>query len=1320
MVWVGKNGDGELDTIISLDRNSDALIVAVTGGGGGVGKTSFIAHAASALAQSGQRVLVVDQNSGSSTAGRMLGTQGDGTTLRELLSKPKKQRENPGATGGGHVSFVHGGGNAAGRFGRQLKNGDLYARMRSLDYDTILVDLGLITDRLKEDSFVHADHRVIVVAPGEQYLENPRSLVPMAVIRCFENSAKLIKGSRKTANSLRELFAGSRTVDPSEINAWFKSNCPELLDKWTYVVKQFGVSVVANRLKPGKLFETVKKEVAGLLDSMPHCVSRSYFLPQYGVNGGNLMPSGTAAGFVDAVGAIILDILGMKPLDTGKEDEVFVDTYYGSGDGKSDEKEKQAGSKSGHGGLIRERNEKIAQLDKELEYIRSEKYAAMSRLLGKNIEERRNAAFARLEVQMGQAKSEMEEKLRRVKGEKMAGIMREGELRRSDLSSEAANDIHRKSQEMDGELARRREACLREIDEEMEGYYRSEKLTFDREMVQRRKRMESEIGEELLMKKKKDRTRMEHELAVEVDKVREMIWQQLEEKRVARLNQVDKSVVQYRQDRKKEVERECRQKHEFLEKRMQNELELKQENLVMEVFRDVMEISAMYDVEEHNRKSGIVKKLSRELEGEKETGKRRLNIEMARIREEKEKELFEQLKKQRDGRMAAFETDIILLRDEMKEQVSAEAQKARRELMDEVAGEVNRRRTELLVVLDKEKQQRYFELKREMVEVTAKKKSAVRQKVEELENSLQGEMRIRVLNEEKRISNTLDESFGAKKRDKEKILAALVKEERSNRIKELNEELIHRRRMMVESLASEMRLVKEQYQEKQRVELAALRRQKLTQLDKDVQDEIRRRTETASYSVRDVEVSLRAEMQERLSQEEVRVRRVMDANLELEINELRRKIKSQLQDEEARLRTGMKTYLDKEKKKQLEHYEGDMRFRKGKHEESLNEWKEKQKVHLMRDIMARLDEEEQVHRDLMASRLDYERRRMQENLSIIRKKAERTEERKLHSRIARKKEEAISKVRSVIRDEYQKRLAAIKDNMADEKTRMQIELSHELSMEKTRRLTELNSDMQKTKMSLSDSLDSELREVRRRKEVEAEHRLKEEEKQLEERLNRRYKDLVKRKEEWLEFETRRKRLEFNEAVEKEIAVEKDKQLGKQLIELELEMAGRRKKNSAAAEEEKARLLVSLRDEMDVRRRKMLRKMSVKINEKLVHRRDEIEREIERYRKSRERIIEKEQQKARAGLLAKMEAELKIERERRYDLMDAKMKAEEYEKRQKIIDEIMKKKDELDRLFELERRKYFERLQNEMLSHRQISPQYVQQEMSRLQKTWRLN
>ncbi|MFQ5432491.1 MAG: hypothetical protein ACE5EN_08300 [Nitrospinota bacterium] len=61
-----------------------------------------------------------------------------------------------------------------------------------------------------------------------------------------------------------------------------------------------------------------------------------------------------------------------------------------------------------------------------------------------------------------------------------------------------------------------------------------------------------------------------------------------------------------------------------------------------------------------------------------------------------------------------------------------------------------------------------------------------------------------------------------------------------------------------------------------------------------------------------------------------------------------------------------------------------------------------------------------------------------------------------------------------------------------------------------------------------------------------------------------------------------------------------------------------------------------------------------------------------------------------------------------------------EKRQKIIDEIMKKKEELDRLFDLERKKYFERLQGELLNNKQASPQYLEKEMDRLNRTWRLN
>ena len=1321
MARVEKTEQEDQDTVISLDGSSEAFIVSITGGGGGVGKSSFAAHAASALAKSGQKVLVVDHNSGSSGAARMLGVNGSVVSLGSLLSSSKKQPQPEAESSVANVSFARVDGNGSGKYGIKMKNDDLFAKLRGLKFNTIILDLGLITDRVKEDLFVQADHRIMVSADSARSVENLGTMVPRLLVRYFENSAKWQSGVRKAANALRELFSENSSITVPEIEDYFETTCPDFLKTWRSASEKFGVGMVMNMLNPGNQLQDARKDMKNLSDAMPYCKVRAYFLPLCKLE---LKSSPSAStlneGFVNASGSVILDMLGLKSLDKRLEDEIFIDTYYDSGDGVAPDNRSLPETTGSQGEIGDGRRRRIAQLENELEFIRSEKYETMRRLLDRSITERRNTAFALLEEKMRRRGQEMEQKLRRERDERSAEIKKEVELRKAELLSEVTGELQQKSDNMELDAERHRDLRMREIGEELEGYYKDKKLSFDREMSQRRKRMESEISEEVLMKKKKDRTRMEHELTAEVDKVREMIWQQLEEKRLSKLNQVDESIEQYRQDGKKEVELECRQKREYLEERLHKEMELKQQNLMLEAFHDVMEISALYDSEEHKRTERLVDKLRNKISIEKETRVKRLHEEVSKIREEKEKEVFASLIKEKEKRMAAFESEMGHLRAQMKAEVTAEVGDAKRKRLDEVTQYINERRVELLSALEREKQKRNFDLERQTMKELAEKQVEIRGKIEAMENSLQAEMRQRVLIEEKRVSRLIEASFTEKKKEKEKILAAIVSEERENRIRELNDELSHHREVMMEGISNEIRLIREQHMEKQRGELAGIRKQKLQQLDKDVHDEIRRKTKAASRSMRDVEVSMRAEMQERLSQEEVRLRKVLNANLEMEMNDIRRKLKNKLRDDEMRLKMNMKRYIDEEKRKQFENFDHEMSLRKSKHEESLNEWREKEKVHLMRDVIAKLGEEEQVHRDLMASRLEYERKRMDDELVIMRKRAEGLEQKKLHNWISRKKEEAVNKIRSLVKEEHQKRVANLQDAIADERQKRQAELSTEMAIENERRLRELDFEIQKTKMSLAVGMESEMRELRRRKAAEMERYARDEEKRMEDRINNKYRELLKKKEEWLEFESRRRMLEQSESMEKEISAEKDKRLEKRLIELEVEMATRRRKSKAAVIEEKARMFVSLRDEIDLRRRRMIKKMSVKINEKLNGRRMEIESQIERYRLSREKAADMEIRKVQRTKLAELEAAHDLERGRRIELMDAKLKAEEYEKRQKIIDEIMKKKEELDRLFDLERRKYFERLQNELLHNKQVSPQYLEQEIDRLNKTWRLN
>ena len=473
--------------------------------------------------------------------------------MSDLLSGSKKPPEEEAQTSVPNVSFAGADGNGSGKFSRKMKNGELFSKLRGLKFDTIFLDLGLITDRVKEDFFVQADYRIVVSAPGASSVESLGRTLPGLVVRYFENSAKWRNGARKAANALRELFSENRSVGTEQIEAYFETACPDLLETWRSASRKFNVGLAVNMLSPGNQLQEARNDMKNLLDAMPYCGVKTYFLPSCELaEKGKGSDSAVNEGLVNAAGSVILDLLGLKNLDRRLEDELFINAYYNGDGGAANDERTAAEPGGGQSGLGDERRRRIARLDDELEYIRAEKYEAMRRLLYRSVEERRNAAFAQLEVKIRQSGEEMEEKLCREKEEKSAQIQREVELRRAERLSEIAGEAQRKSDNIDVETERRRGLRMREMGEELEGYYKDKKLALDREMAQRRRRMESEISEEILMKKKKNRTRMEHELTAVGGKGREMNREQHEEERSGKIKQIDESIEEYRQDRKKQ------------------------------------------------------------------------------------------------------------------------------------------------------------------------------------------------------------------------------------------------------------------------------------------------------------------------------------------------------------------------------------------------------------------------------------------------------------------------------------------------------------------------------------------------------------------------------------------------------------------------------------------------------------------------------------------------------------------------------------------------------------------------------------------------
>ncbi|GMT42235.1 MAG: hypothetical protein IEMM0002_0646 [bacterium] len=1297
-----KNDSGycedDFETVIPIGNQTESKVIAVSGTGGGVGKSSIVALAAASLARRGRKVLIIDLNCGSSPLCRMLGMRSPAASLRGFLGDGKKLMSQTAQTPIANLSFLHNGSIPSGRYERRLKSAGFFSRIRGLDFNVILLDVGLITDRVKMDYFALADHRLIVASPDDNGLDGIGKLVPLSLVGFFENSAWWKNSSRRTAGAVINKLVKNPENSISGMETIIEKTYPDMLEGWRRAAGKFSVELLINKIGYGEQLEKQKALVSGLLETIPCGKVKTYFLPAYrfvddGVPGSLL----DGNGFRSAMEAVVLDLLDIDTLGETKEKEIFSSAFRGSPENELQRE------------LEARKQREEDRMEREIELIRQEKYESICMRLDQNIAERRKAAIKEREAEFAVFRKDQDRRLGNAKQEKIAHLNRQVEMRRAELFAQLAEETERKTSVMEQEIASRRDVCLGEMDGELEKYFRNQKITLDKEILQLRRRKEADIEEELLIGIKKDRTRKELELAGEVDKIREMIWQQLEEKRLSKLILIDDSISQYRQEKKKEVEKECRIKREFLDNRNREDASLLRENMVMEIFRDIMEISALFDTEDYDRKIRLVQRIDRETRTAMETRKKNLNVEMARYKEGKEKELLEEVHKLKEERRATFAKELDGLREKMKVQIVEETQEIRRKLLEEIEDDVNKRRIELLNVVEMETQ-----------EERAKRQTDLEKEIAARENALQNEMRVRITAEEKRLSGVVDEIFNSKKREKEKILEDIVKDERKKRVQELNESLTRHRHYMMENIDNEMHLVREQHMEKLRVELSTLREEKLKQLDKDMQEEIRRKTEAVSVSLNDMKVSMRAEMQEKIAHEEIRLRKAMNVGLQTEVNELRRRVKSDLNDQEIRLKTEMKTSIDEIKKKRIENFDRDLDLRRSKHEEYLNESKEKEKVRLIRELMSRLNDEEQVHRELMYSRIEYEQKKLDDEMDLRRKKAEDKEKRKLYGWIQQKKEEAVSKVRAVIKNEHQKRMCDMRETLGEERSRKLAELSHETRLDRRRYVAELDGEMQKRKAGMIAELDSEIDEMKRRKREELERYIDEETNLMEKNLDGRYKELVIKKEEWLKFDTRRKLLQMNESIEKEIEAEKEKQMQKRLVDMELEIATLRRKNKAAMEEEKLKMLVFLREETISRRNRMIRKMSVDVNKKLKVRRSEVERDIEHYRHRRKNMLEKEFARERQKMLKKFERELELEHDRRLDNINAGLKAEEAERRQEIIEVMFKKKAELDRFYELERRKYYERLQSELVRNKEISTEHIEDELSRLKNTWRLN
>ncbi|NBX69557.1 MAG: MinD/ParA family protein [Proteobacteria bacterium] len=205
------------------------IIWAVGGGKGGIGKTLLTSNLAIFLSWLHKKVIVVDLDLGGANLHTSLGVTSSPHTVGDLLYK---NIDNPNSlvqpTQYKNVSLISGSNDPINITNMPpIQRSRLVRKLRELDADFILLDLGAGTSVNTLEFFLLADQKIVVVTPEPTSIENAYRFIKTAFYRLMRNATatpyirqlieqtmedKIIKG----ISSPKELINEIARLSPSE------------------------------------------------------------------------------------------------------------------------------------------------------------------------------------------------------------------------------------------------------------------------------------------------------------------------------------------------------------------------------------------------------------------------------------------------------------------------------------------------------------------------------------------------------------------------------------------------------------------------------------------------------------------------------------------------------------------------------------------------------------------------------------------------------------------------------------------------------------------------------------------------------------------------------------------------------------------------------------------------------------------------------------------------------------------------------------------------------------------------------------------------
>ncbi|AFG38803.1 P-loop NTPase [Spirochaeta africana] len=229
-------------------------ILPIASGKGGVGKSLVAANLAIALAQAGKRVVLVDLDLGGSNLHLVLGIHSVPAGIGNVIQQSSVQLNDVlMPTDYPNLLFIPGDAEIPGI--ANLNNKQklmLLRRMKQLDADYVIIDLGAGTSFNTLDFFLSSSHGIIVTTPTPTAIVNAYLFLKNAVFRIITNNVKRKSPGGEYLERVKKEGTQLQRMNITTIMQQLQLHDPDSYSKVSQALTRFQPRMILNMLEDPK------------------------------------------------------------------------------------------------------------------------------------------------------------------------------------------------------------------------------------------------------------------------------------------------------------------------------------------------------------------------------------------------------------------------------------------------------------------------------------------------------------------------------------------------------------------------------------------------------------------------------------------------------------------------------------------------------------------------------------------------------------------------------------------------------------------------------------------------------------------------------------------------------------------------------------------------------------------------------------------------------------------------------------------------------------------------------------------------------------